>query len=86
MVKVVVKGVNSDNTYYLSIVEGLTVQTIENELRECMGIVAHTQEEYNQELIDIGFNVITDIKDVNIIASLDVVTIPINLIDDENIF
>lgn len=77
-----VKGVKEDDSYYVAIVEGQADQ-VQEELIQCMGIHADSIEEYEEELMMIGFDIIKGYKDAD---ALPLVSIPINLLNNETLF
>ena len=76
----------AEGLQYSCIVEGNNKEVLQ-ELRECMGIVAYSHIEFIRELQEIGFLVIEDLEALNIKEDqIQSVTIPINLLDNEDLF
>ena len=83
LVKVI--GIDSKDNRYSAIVEGDSIEDGRTELIECMGIEAHSNGGFVNELLDIGFDVYTKIKGVDL-DTIPIVEIAINLNEDDNIF
>lgn len=75
-------GVTADNKQYTAIVEGDSAEAVRDELIYCMGINASNERTFINELLDIGFMVITKIPGADL-DGFPVVTIPINLNDND---
>lgn len=79
-------GIGENNERYEAIVEGKSLEDVRTDLIECMGIEAHSKEVFNNELLDIGYAVVTKAGSNIDINKLPTIEIPINLASDEDIF
>lgn len=77
-----IKGIGPDGLSYAAVVSCKDVNEVRRELIECMGINAHSLKVFINELLEIGFDVYTNIEPDN----LPIVEIPINLNYNSDIF